>query len=111
MPDLDEDSVYMDFYDSVNMQPQELEDWLDTEESMSVGNTDAGESMGHQSGRRTVIIKRTKKDLLTESDYQHMNDVVLYIHRHLTLKPESAIEKTYWRYELMNRGHDPQKSS
>ena len=34
------DEVYSGFYDCVNMQPKELEEWLDTEDSESVGDSD-----------------------------------------------------------------------
>ena len=42
----------------VNMTPKELEQWLATEESQSVGYTREGEdeAVGHQSGRRIVAI-------------------------------------------------------
>ncbi|WJY17729.1 DUF3140 domain-containing protein [Alteriqipengyuania flavescens] len=84
------------------MQPKELEDWLDTEESKSVGDSDGGESTGHKSGRRIVEIKNTKKADLTDSQYDHMNKVVGYIHRHLAQRPDGDVEETDWRYSLMN---------
>ena len=34
--------TYSNFMDCVNMQPQELEDWLETEKSKSVGDSDGG---------------------------------------------------------------------
>ncbi len=104
------DQIYSEFMDCVNMQPKELEDWLDTEESKSVGDEDEGESTGHRSGRRIIDIKRTKKDDLSDSQYEHMNKVVGYIHRHLAQKPGGDIEDSDWRYSLMNWGHDPVKS-
>ena len=61
------DQIYSEFMDCVNMQPKELEDWLDTGESKSVGDKDNGESTGHKSGRRIVDIKRTKQDELTDT--------------------------------------------
>ena len=103
------DDVYDEFYDCVNMQPKELEEWLDTEESKSVGDSDSGESTGHKSGRRIVEIKRTKKDDLTSDQYDHMKKVIGYVHRHLSQKPDSDIEDSDWRYSLMNWGHDPCK--
>ena len=58
----DKDKVYKDFNDAVNMQPKEIEDWLDTDESKSVGaKENGGESVGHKSGKRIVEIKRTHK--------------------------------------------------
>ncbi|MCA0903802.1 DUF3140 domain-containing protein [Qipengyuania aquimaris] len=103
------DDVYDEFYDCVNMQPKELEEWLDTEESRSVGDSDGGESTGHKSGRRIVAIKRTNKDELSDDQYDHMNKVIGYIHRHLAQKPSGDIENSDWRYSLKNWGHDPCK--
>ncbi|MCA0978353.1 DUF3140 domain-containing protein [Qipengyuania flava] len=103
------DEIYSDFYDCVNMQPKELEEWLDTEKSKSVGDSDSGESTGHKSGRRIVEIKNTKKADLTDSQYQHMRKVVGYVHRHLAQEPSGDIEDSDWRYSLMNWGHDPLK--
>ena len=109
MDDGEKDEVYSDFTDCVNMQPKELEEWLETEESKSVGDNDSGESTGHRSGRRIVEIKRTNKDDLTDSQYEHMQKVVGYVHRHTAQKPSGDIEESDWRYSLMNWGHDPCK--
>ncbi|MFV1598918.1 MULTISPECIES: DUF3140 domain-containing protein [unclassified Phaeobacter] len=96
---------------AVNMAPAELESWLETEESKSVGDSDNGESTGHASGRRIVKIKRTNKDDLTQEDYEHMAKVVGYVRRHCAQGgPEDDIENSRWRYSLMNWGHDPLKS-
>ena len=110
MTDDEKSEVYDEFRDCVNMQPKELEDWLDTEESRSVGDSDGGESTGHRSGRRIVEIKHAKKSDLTDSQYEHMQKVVGYIHRHLAQKPGGDIKEGNWRYSLMNWGHDPTKS-
>ena len=102
--------VYDDFQEAVNMAPAELEDWLETEESKSVGQKDGGgESVGHASGRRIVEIKRTKKAELTDSQYEHMQKVVGYVHRHKAQGPDGDVEDSDWRYSLMNWGHDPLK--
>ena len=105
----DRQETYDAFRDLVNMQPAELEDWLDTDESTSVGDSDSGESTGHRSGRRIVRIKRTNKDELTESDLDHMSKVVGYIKRHTAQTPDGDVSETDWRYSLMNWGHDPCK--
>ena len=57
----DHEEIWQDFGDLVNMAPKELEEWLATDESKSVGDSDDGESTGHESGRKIVEIKRTKK--------------------------------------------------
>jgi hypothetical protein len=102
--------IRKNFRDAVNMSPSELEEWLDTDESKSVGDSDDGESTGHLSGRRIVRIKRTNADELTESDHEHMRKVVGYINRHLAQRPDGDVTDTNWRYSLMNWGHDPTTS-
>lgn len=97
------------FRDAVNLSPAELEEWLETDESKSVGNADNGESTGHRSGRRIVEIKRTNVDELTDSDHEHMRKVVGYVNRHLAQRPDGDVTETNWRYSLMNWGHDPTK--
>jgi len=105
------EDVWDEWQDLVNMAPQELEDWLKTEESKSVGATeDDGESTGHKSGRRIVKIKRTNKDDLTDDQWDHMAKVVGYINRHKAQGgPGDDVEHSDWRYSLMNWGHDPLK--
>ncbi len=56
------DSIWDDWNDAVNMSATELEKWLQTEDSQSVGDKKGGdESVGHQSGRRIVEILGKKK--------------------------------------------------
>jgi hypothetical protein len=107
----DHDRIAKDFQAAVNMTPAELEKWLETEESQSVGWTreGEGESVGHHSGRRIVEIKRSKKAQLTDDDYAHMRKVIGYIHRHMAQRPGGDIKNSRWRYSLMNWGHDPLK--
>jgi hypothetical protein len=64
------------------MTANELEDFLGTDDSKSVGDKGSGgESTGHQSGRRIMKILRAKKGDLTEDDAAHMRKVVGYVHR------------------------------
>ncbi|TDB74302.1 DUF3140 domain-containing protein [Actinomadura sp. KC216] len=109
-PDVEDEEVAAEFGRVVNMGPEELERWLETEESWSVGQKDGGgESTGHASGRRIVELLRTKSSDLSAQDYAHMNKVVGYIHRHLAQWPSGDVTETRWRYSLMNWGHDPLK--
>ena len=101
--------VWDEWKDLVNMAPKELEDWLETDESKSVGQG-SGESTGHKSGRRIVEIERTNKVDLTDDQWDHMAKVVGYIKRHSAQEPDGDIEDSNWRYSLMNWGHDPTKS-
>ncbi|WP_370399952.1 DUF3140 domain-containing protein [Sulfitobacter sp. JB4-11] len=104
------DEIWDEWRALVNMAPQELEDWLQTEESQSVGDSDTDESTGHKSGRRIVEIKRTDKADLSGDQWDHMAKVVGYIKRHLSQGgPKEDVEQSDWRYSLMNWGHDPMK--
>lgn len=104
------DDIWDEWQDLVNMAPKELEEWLETEESKKVGDSDSGESTGHKSGRRIVKIKRTNKDDLSDDQWDHMATVVGYIKRHLSQGgPDEEVKHSDWRYSLMNWGHDPLK--
>ncbi len=106
------EEIWDEWRDLLNMAPQELEDWLETDESKSVGDTEDGESTGHKSGRRIVTIKRTNKDDISDDQWDHMATVVGYINRHLSQGgPQDDVETSAWRYSLMNWGHDPIKDS
>jgi len=104
-----QETTYQTFYELVNMQPKELEEWLQTDESKSVGDSDSGESTGHKSGKRIVAIKRTHKADLDEDDFAHMRKVCGYIKRHTAQRPSGDIEDTAWCYSLKNWVHDPTK--
>ena len=107
----DDKKTWDAFDDAVNMAPAEIERWLDTDDSKRVGqkNEGASESIGHESGRRIVAIKRKKKADLTDDDYAHMKKVVSYVARHTKQGPAQDKEHSDWRYSLMNWGHDPLK--
>ncbi len=110
MKDDKKEEVYDDFYDNVNMTPSEIEDWLDTDKSKSVGQDSGdGESIGRKSAKKIIKIKRKKKADLTDSDYEHMQKVNSYVARHSAQKPDSDIKESDWRYSLKNWGHDPCK--
>ena len=107
----DDETVRKDFSDAVNMTASQLEKWLDTDESTSVGDkSGGGESKGHESGRHIIRILNTKKADLGEADIAHMRKVVGYVHRHLAQRPSGDVTETPWRYSLMNWGHDPKKN-
>jgi hypothetical protein len=108
--DAKQETTLQEFRDAVNMSAKELENWLRTAESQSVGIKEEGqdESTGHQSGRYIVQLLH-QKDGYSESDYDQMRRVISYVHRHLAQKPESDIEHSRWRYSLKNWGHDPLK--
>lgn len=106
--DADRGRTIDEFGDAVNMTPRGLKDWLGTEESKRVGQSDGdGESVGHASGRRIVELLEKRKADLADDDVAHMRKVVGYVHRHLKQRPSGDVTDTPWRYSLMNWGHDP----
>ncbi|MFP4009172.1 MAG: DUF3140 domain-containing protein, partial [Spirulinaceae cyanobacterium] len=106
-----ENPEIQEFHRLINLTPSELENWLETEESQSVGQTEEGEkeAIGHKSGRHILKILRKQVSEYTENDLNHINRVLSYIHRHTAQRPSGDIKDTPWRYSLMNWGHDPLK--
>ncbi len=103
-------SVIDEFQQVINMTPEELESWLDTDESKEVGQKEGEEeSIGHKSGKRIIQLLQKKQDEYTDDDLSHMKKVVSYVHRHLAQRPSGDIEDTPWRYSLKNWGHEPLK--
>ena len=88
-----DEQVIEEFNEAVNMNPEEIEDWLETEESKSVGQSDGGgESKGHESGRKIVEILKKNRSDYTDEDIDHMRRVVSYVHRHQAQRPEGDVK-------------------
>ncbi len=87
-----DEQVVEEFDEAVNMSSEELEEWLETEESKEVGQKDGGgEFKGHESGRKTVkILSKDESDYI-EDDLDHMRRVASYVHRHQAQKPEGDV--------------------
>jgi Protein of unknown function (DUF3140) len=116
MSDDERKSIHAEFDRLVNMTPERLKAWLDSEDSRSVGMTKGGEkvtetsqpeSVGHHMGERILEIRGRKRDTLNDQDFADMRKVVGYIHRHSAQRPKGDITDTRWRKSLMNWGHDP----
>lgn len=109
--ELDIEKVKDEFFEAVNMTASQLEKFLKTDESKSVGWVDKGdsESVGHKSGRKIVNLLRKHKADISNADAKHMQKVVGYVHRHIKQRPDGDVSDTRWRYSLMNWGHDPLK--
>ncbi len=108
----DREHIVREFHEAVNMTASQLEKYLDSDDSKSVGMKREGESeaVGHQSGEEIVQLLGKKKGDYTDDDLAQMKRVVSYVHRHLAQGgPEDDKEHSRWRYSLMNWGHDPMK--
>ena len=98
--DDDRQQIIDEFDDSVNMSRKELENWLGTDESKSVGQGE-GESKGHESGRKTVAILEKNRSDYTHEDLEHMKKVRAYVKRHLGQGPSGDVEDPTGVYMLM----------
>ena len=110
---LDDDkkkNIRSEFDEVVNMTASQLEKWLATDESKSVGQTKEGndEAIGHKSGKKIIDILHKKTADYSDDDYEHMQKVVSYVRRHSAQEPKE-IEGSNWLYSLKNWGHNPQK--
>lgn len=72
LSDKSRDQIWSEWRDLVNMASNDIEDWLATDESKSVGDSAGPDSTGRASGRKIIEIKRTNKDDLTDADWDHM---------------------------------------
>ena len=109
MPSEEPDTIRREFAEVVNMTAAELQKWLDTDESRSVGDTGGSEkeSTGHAMGRHIVDLRDKHAADLDDNDYARMRKVVDYVHRHLAQRPRGDVTDTKWRHSLMNWEHDP----
>jgi predicted Co/Zn/Cd cation transporter (cation efflux family) len=103
--------ILSQFNDLVNMNPEELQQWLSTNEAQQVAYKEASsdESVGHVAGQRIMEIIQKDREELDESDFAHMERTINFIKRHFDQRPAGDLTQTEWRYRLMNWGHDPIK--
>lgn len=106
--------IRADFDAKVNMTRKEIEDWLDTEESRSVGQggDDGGDTVGRDSAKKIVKLLDKRAEDLTSKDLAHMKKTNGYIARHLKQRPDKGddeLREMDWTYSLRNWGHDPLK--
>lgn len=117
----DNQQIYADFKNLVNLSKPQLSKWLQTDQAKSIGiksgtindkktSPDGPKSIGYKSGEAIVKILGKKQSDFTDDDYWQMRRVTGYIKRHLAQEPiKQNIEQSRWRYSLMNWGHDPLK--
>lgn len=121
----DKNEVIAEFNEYVNMTASELEIWLKSDDSKNAGwpkdDSEDGESVGHESGRKIgdILESNPKKDpeKYTDDQIQHMGKVVSYCKRHLAQessgnsdKDPEEVKKTKSYMSLKNWGHDWLKS-
>ncbi|KAL2794821.1 hypothetical protein BJX66DRAFT_337432 [Aspergillus keveii] len=113
----DSTTVINEFNGLINMTANELRDWLREEQSQSSGwknESGAGETIGHESGRKIVNIleHNPNKDPsgYSDEDVDHMRRVVSYCKRHLAQEETAKQNPDSKSYRsLKNWGHDALK--
>lgn len=106
----EQQEIWSDFQEAVNMSASEIKQWLKTEESHSVGQKNKkGKIKGRKSGKKIVKILQKDKSNYKKKDFKHMKKVISYVHRHRAQQPSGDVKDTPWRYSLMNWGNDPLK--
>ncbi|KAJ5579634.1 uncharacterized protein N7459_005619 [Penicillium hispanicum] len=114
----DRDTVISEFNNLVNMNPDELREWLEEEDSQSSGWAgESGETIGHSRylrGRRIVDIleenPRREPSGYSDADLEHMRKVVSYCKRHLAQEATAKQDTRSKSYRsLKNWGHDALK--
>ncbi len=110
LDDTEKKTIRDEFKEVVNMTASQLKNWLNTDDSKSVGQKKDGddESTGHKSGERIIQILDKKNADLSDDDYAHMRKVISYVRRHSAQRPKDA-DGSNWEYSLKNWGHDPGK--
>lgn len=110
LDDQEKKDVRNEFDSVVNMSASQLEKWLKTDESKSVGQKKDGdsESTGHKMGEQIIDLLNSKAGDLSDDDYAHMRKVISYVKRHSAQKPDQ-VTGSNWEYSLKNWGHDPEK--
>jgi Protein of unknown function (DUF3140) len=119
---IDPRQVVKEFMATVNMQPNEIEDFLTTEESRKAADlTDNEEEQDgrHLARRICELLEKVgerKEDphayelsLLYEADLQQMYQVTDYVRCHLEELRGGREMDPLWRFRLMNCGYDPMK--
>ncbi len=112
MADYDKEEIWKEFQEKQNMSKNELEDWLETEESKAAGKEmDSGETVGHNAGRQIVKILDKNKSDLTKANWDKINETVGVYYQKInpSQKPSSDVENSTWYHALKNWGHDALK--
>ena len=110
MVTLAHEDVLHEFAQLINLDANELDLWLRTPESQTVGHRpgESDETFGHRSGRRIVdLLRHDQPTQFDEADIGLMRTVIDSLHQQLAQRPRGDVRDTAWRFMLLNWGHDP----
>lgn len=104
----DEDQLWQEFHQVVNMTSRELSDWLRTQDASEDAEA-MPDQAGQPTGRQVLhVLGRRHRDL-TEDDRRVMRKVVDRVRAQRREDLEPVAGQASWRHRLMSMGHDPLK--
>ena len=104
----EEDQLWQEFHQVVNMTSRELSDWLRTQEASEDAEV-MPDQAGQSTGRQVLhVLGRRHRDL-TEDDRRVMRKVVDRVRAQRREDLEPVAGQASWRHRLMSMGHDPLK--
>jgi hypothetical protein len=104
----EEDQLWQEFHQVVNMTSRELSDWLRTQDASEDAEA-MPDQAGQPTGRQVLhVLGRRHRDL-TEDDRRVMRKVVDRVRAQRREDLEPVAGQASWRHRLMSMGHDPLK--
>ncbi len=104
----DEDQLWQEFHQVVNMTSRELSDWLRTRDASEDAET-MPDQAGQPTGRQVLHVLGKRRRDLTDDDRRVMRKVVDRVRGQRREDLEPVAGQASWRHRLMSMGHDPLK--
>lgn len=108
MSDSNDDQLWQEFHQVVNMTSRELSDWLRTRAAGEETET-VPDQAGQPTGRQVLHVLGKRHVDLTADDRRVMRKVVDQVRAERREDLEPVAGQTTWRHRLMSLGHDPLK--
>jgi hypothetical protein len=104
----DEDQLWQEFHQVVNMTSRELSDWLRTRDASEDAEA-MPDQAGQPTGRQVLHVLGKRRGDLTDEDRRVMRKVVDRVRGQRREDLEPVAGQASWRHRLMSMGHDPLK--
>lgn len=103
-----DDELWQEFHQVVNMTSRELSDWLRISDASE--DTEAmPDQAGQPTGRQVLHVLGKRHGDLTDDDRRVMRKVVDRVRTERRADLEPVAGQASWRHRLMSMGHDPLK--
>lgn len=108
MSEPNDDQLWQEFHQVVNMTSRELSDWLRTRDAGENAET-VPDQAGQPTGRQVLHVLGKRHGDLTDDDRRVMRKVVDRVRTERREDLEPVAGQASWRHRLMSMGHDPLK--